>query len=460
MKRCITAVALALCLACSRSAQSAPKPEPAAAATHDHPPAGAPAQRGDEHGRGHADAHGEDDEHGHAGGHEHGHGHAAATDLDRPVDELFAARCEHGTKAHECAECRYEVGVVRVPARLVERGLVKKGVVGRQRIEAPLTVTGEVKFDERRVAHVAPRVQGAVRAVRVGLGERVRRGQPLIELESVGVGEAESEALAARAALRLARTNHDRQEQLRRERISSEKEYLQSRQELEAAQIRARAAEEKLGRLGMTAADLSRARGEGRLVLRAPADGVVLEMHAVAGELVGPEESVVTIGDTSAVWVWADLPEDRLAGVIGERGLRAEVSVKAFPGVAFPGAVDFVAPAMDERTRTLKVRVAVKNPDARLRAGMFANVRIFLPGEEQAVAVPRAAVLEDEGRSFVFVHHHGEYWVRRRVEAGRAWHDWVEVKGGLAGGETVVADGSFLLKSDVLRSKMGAGCAD
>jgi len=91
---------------------------------------------------------------------------------------------------------------------------------------------------------------------------------------------------------------------------------------------------------------------------------------------------------------------------------------------------------------------------------MFANVRVFLPGDEEAVAVPKAAVLSDEGRSFVFVHHHGEYWVRRPVEPGRAWHEWIEVKRGLSGKETVVADGSFLLKSDVLRSKMGAGCAD
>jgi cobalt-zinc-cadmium efflux system membrane fusion protein len=134
--------------------------------------------------------------------------------------------------------------------------------------------------------------------------------------------------------------------------------------------------------------------------------------------------------------------------------------VKAFPDAAFPGRVDFVGPAMDERTRTVKVRVAAANPDARLRAGMFATVRIFLPGQEEALAVPRAAVLADEGRSFVFVHREGEWWVRRPLEPGRAWAGWVEVRGGLAEGDRVAADGAFLLKSDVLRSKMGAGCAD
>jgi membrane fusion protein, heavy metal efflux system len=186
-------------------------------------------------------------------------------------------------------------------------------------------------------------------------------------------------------------------------------------------------------------------------------------MHAVPGELVKPDESIVTVGDVSSVWVWADLHEDQLGRVLDAQRaarLRAEVAVKAFPDAAFPGTVDFVGPSMDERTRTVKVRVAVANRDARLRAGMFASVRIFLPGREEALAVPAAAVLSDEGRSFVFVHHHGDYWIRRPVEPGRRWGDWVEVKQGLAGGETLAADGAFLLKSDVLRSKMGAGCAD
>jgi cobalt-zinc-cadmium efflux system membrane fusion protein len=437
-----------------------------------------PAEGGEEHGAGkraassgdRGDAHAERGD-GHADdGDAHGHGHGeGGSDLDRPVDELFAATCEHGSKAHECAECRYEVGVVRVPAKLLEGGLVKKAGVSRRRVEAPVALTGEVRFDERKVAHVSPRVAGAVRRVHASLGERVRRGQPVVELESVELGEAESELLAAQAALRLARASLERQEQLRSERISSEKEYLAARQEHEAAQIRARTAKEKLARLGVAPADLERlasaggSAGDGALVVRAPADGLVLEMHAVPGELVKPEESILTVGDVSSMWVWADLHEDQLGRVLDAQRaarLRAEVAVKAFPDASFPGTVDFVGPTMDERTRTVKVRVAAANPDAKLRAGMFASVRLFLPGDEEALAVPRAAVLADEGRSFVFVHHEGEYWIRRPVEPGRRWVDWVEVKEGLSGTETVAADGSFLLKSDVLRSKMGAGCAD
>jgi cobalt-zinc-cadmium efflux system membrane fusion protein len=258
-------------------------------------------------------------------------------------------------------------------------------------------------------------------------------------------------------------------ESLRKEQIASEKEWLLSRQEREASEIRARAAREKLVRLGLSSAEVQAlpgrgaAAGRGALVLRAPAAGVVLEMHAVPGELVRPDQSILTVGDLSELWLWADLYEDQLGRVVtgaAKGSLRAGVAVKAYPGEVFPGKVDFVGPTMDEKTRTVKVRIGLQNPGGKLRAGMFAAVQLYLPGEDEALAVPRAAVLSDEGRAFVFVHQEGEYFIRRPIETGRSSLDWVEVKKGLSGGETLASAGAFLLKSDVLRSKMGAGCAD
>ncbi|HOC44258.1 MAG TPA: efflux RND transporter periplasmic adaptor subunit [Thermoanaerobaculales bacterium] len=388
------------------------------------------------------------------------------SDLDRPVDELFRAACEHGRQTFACDECRWEVGVVRVPASLVDGGLVETAGVGRRAIAVPLTLTGEVRFDERRVAHCSSQVEGIIRAVHVAPGDMVRRGQPLLEIESVVVGEAQAAYLEARGLLDIARRNFERVSALKQEAIASEKEYLQARQELEAAEIRSEGALGTLSRLGAGAGEAGPNAGgnaRGRFVLRAPASGTVLTMHAVPGEVARTEESLVTVGDSSTVWVWADLYERDIAAVSrahAAQPLAAAVAVKAYPGEQFPGVVDLISPAMDESSRTVKVRVAVANPDRRLLAGMFASVEVFLPGSQEVLAVPREALLEDEGRSFVFVHHHDDYFVRRPVEAGRTWDRWIEVTSGLEAGQTVVAEGAFLLKSDVLRSKMGAGCAD
>jgi len=399
--------------------------------------------------------------------HDHEHGEATeASDLDRPVEELFAADCEHQVKTFACDECRYEVGVVRVPASLVEGGLVATVRAEPRAVDVAVPLTGEVRYDERRVGHVSPLVEGVVSAVHVALGDRVRRGQALAELECAAVGEAQAEHLAAQGMLDLARRNLERVAGLRGEAIASEKEFLLAKQEADAARIRADEARGQLARFGMSEAavrDLADGKGLGRLTLRAPLDGAVLAMHAVPGEVAATGTPLFTVGDHATVWVWADLYERDLATVAGaqsSRELAATVAVKAYPGETFAGTVDLVGPSMDETSRTVKVRVEVPNPDGCLLAGMFADVALLLPGTEAVLALPPAAVLEDEGRAFVFVHHHDDYFVRRPVKSGRSAAGWVEVLSGLDPGQTVVAEGAFLLKSDVLRAKMGAGCAD
>jgi len=391
---------------------------------------------------------------------------AETSDLDLPVDTLFSRACGHGVKAYECGECRYEVGVVKAPPGLFADGLFKETKVVRRRVEQSLTLTGEVGFDERRVRHVSAPADGIIRRVHTVLGDSLTAGQPILEIESVAVGEAEEDYLAARALLTLARRNHDRVAELQREGIASEREFFEARQELEAADIRVGAALGRLMRLGMSgedAAALTPDAARGLVTLRASASGTVLSLQAVPGKAARPDESLAVIGDNSTVWVSADLYErdlKRVARSCASETVPAALSTTAYPGETFSGTVDFISPVMEETSRTAKLRVKASNPGGRLLAGMFVTVKIFLPGDEETAAVPETAVLEDEGRAFVFVHHHDDYYVRRPVETGRTWPDWTEIVEGLTGGETIVADGSFLMKSDVLRSKMGAGCAD
>ncbi len=387
-----------------------------------------------------------------------GHGHGPEkSDLDRPVEELVGLTCEHQVKTYLCDECRYEVGFVKVVPSLVDEGLIRTSTALRKNVSVPLALTGEVRFDERRVGHVSSQVEGIIKKVFVTLGDPVKAGQPLAELESVTVGEGQTALYETQGILALARKNYQWAEQLRQKNISSEKEFLEAKQELEAARIRSNGAWGRLRSLGSTGAS------GGRVKLIAPVDGTVLMMHSVMGEVARTDEKLFTIVDNAIVWVWADVYERDLEAVkTGQAAgkLSAKITVKAYPGTEFTGTVDLVSPAMDEATRTIKVRIEVNNADGRLLAGMFTRVQLFLPAQESALTVPETAVLEDDGRSFVFVHFQGEYHVRRPVRTGRAWPGWVEIVSGLQENAVVVSDGAFLLKSDVLRSKMGAGCAD
>jgi len=397
------------------------------------------------------------------------HGHDEGSDLDETVEALFASRCEHGVAAHTCAECRYEVGVVKVPENLIAEGLIQVDAVGTHRFGMRVQLTGEVQFDESRIAHLGPRLPGVVGRVMVDLGQRAAAGTPLMAIDSAELAEAEAAYLGAAAKHRLAQAALERKRVLHEAQISSEREYLEAKQELEAAMIQNNAERQKLLRLGLTEGEIAQLEqagitgATGHYLLRAPFDGEVMELHAVRGERVEPDAQLLLFGEVDTVWVWVDVYEDDLAAVASAAGssrLPAEVQVRAWPGTTFSGWLDFVGRTMDERTRTVKARIAVSNPAGRLRPGMFATVELVIGTADEGTAVPATAILADEGRDFVFLHHIDDYFVRRPVHTGRQAGGWIEVVDGVQPGQMIAVAGGFLLKSDVLRSKMGAGCAD
>jgi cobalt-zinc-cadmium efflux system membrane fusion protein len=114
---------------------------------------------------------------------------------------------------------------------------------------------------------------------------------------------------------------------------------------------------------------------------------------------------------------------------------------------------------MDEHTRTVKIRVQVKNPENKLRPGMFADVAVLIPGEGHMNAVPQNAVMSDAGNYFVFRHFKDDLWVRCDVIPGQSQGGYVEILKGISEADRIITGGAFMLKSEVLKEKMGGGCA-
>ncbi len=406
-------------------------------------------------------------DHGGHEGHDHG-GHDHGGDLEKSVDELMAAGCEHGTRAVDCDECRYEVGAVRVDPLLVELALVSFDEVRRADVALPIEMNATVGFDQLRTVHVSPRVAGTVRALEVDYGDQVKRGQTLFTLDSQELGEAAGAYLEAQATARLAEQTLQRQEDLRAAGVTSEREYEQAVQEQQAAAIQRATARDRLLRMGLTGAEIDpiQAGGGGAaigvLAVRAPLDGTVLDLHASPGELVGPGAETALVGDLSTVWVWADVYEADLATVaaaLAAGEVPATFTTPAVPGEAFDGSVDVLGAALDPTTRTTRARIVVDNAGGLLRAGMFGSVTLALAGREGSLTVPSVAVCRDGDQAFVFVRGEGDLFFRRPVVAGRSADGVTEVRGDVRAGQEVLADGSFLAKSEVLKEKMGAGCA-
>jgi cobalt-zinc-cadmium efflux system membrane fusion protein len=462
--RLFTALGFALSLAAAAAAglyygrsTSPAQPTAASPALHDEH------EEGDGGG-----AHHDGKEAGHTEDDGHGHGPSEVSDLDRPVNELFAGKCEHDIPHYTCDECRYELGVVKLDADVVSKegkpGLVEAIPAGTASFEESIRLTGEVHVSDARTVHVASPLSGVVLASPALAGQRVAAGNVLFEIDSHDVAEAKADLLKKTAALDLATKTAEREALLFEKKISAEMEVQEARARQTEARIELDGARSRLIRLGIPAGEHP-APGNaedalsGRVAVRASRAGTVLEGHANPGEYVEAGKELFVISDLSEVWVWADLKDADLAA-LSATGKAAAAMIEGPAGVVARGSVDIVSGTVSEQTRTARARIVVPNPRGALRPGMFVTVRIAAPGGGTAIAVPKVAVIADEGRPFVFVHHEGDYWVRRPVTLGRRVDDKVEIVAGLVPGQRIIADGSFLLKSDVLRSKMGAGCAD
>jgi cobalt-zinc-cadmium efflux system membrane fusion protein len=395
---------------------------------------------------------------------DHGHATEAVS-----LDELEKQRCEHDVSIIDCDECRFEVGVVRIDPAAAQ-SLIETGSVQNIDRSKTLRFTGQVQLDRTKAVDVVPTGGGRVEQVNKLLGEKVQKGEILAVIHSDDLGQAKAHFLEIQSALELAQTTFNREKDLYEKKISSQADYLTALNELKAAQASYAAADKKLRLFGLETEQIEAVKNEEEngsfadLVLRAPQAGTLITQNISAGQIINTTESVYTIADLSNLWVWCDVYEKDLAILhdqsAKDKPLFATVKVKAFESDEFTGEVDFVGNLMDEHTRTVKIRVQVKNPENKLRPGMFADVQIPIPLGGQMLAVPQTAVMSDTGENFVFQHWKNDLWVRQDVAIGDRYGNLIELLSGLPQGAKIVTGGAFMLKSDVLREKMGAGCAD
>jgi cobalt-zinc-cadmium efflux system membrane fusion protein len=388
-----------------------------------------------------------------------GDSHAAGDSDDEEAhrdDDHQSGEADHaeGEKGHGHGEEREALKLS--DAELKTAG-VRVAEVKVQAVADQISVPATVQADQSRMAHVAPKVSGRIVRIHVRLGDSVQRGQVLATIDSIEVGEAQAAYVDSRAQLDLAQSSFERARQLFEEQIIPQKDWLQAQADLEKARAAERAAAGRLRLLGV-----SRPTGQGDpssvYTLVAPFAGTVTELeNAVQGELAKPEEGLFTVADLSRVWVQASLPEADLPRV--RVGAPAAIEVAAYPGERFEGRVAYVSSGLDRETRTVQARIEVPNPKGRLKMEMFATAHIEAgAGEEQALVVPREAVVLMDGKPAVFVREDGGFEARG-VELGQPLARGTVVRSGVRPGEQVVVAGAYALKARVLKSQMGEGHA-
>jgi len=345
---------------------------------------------------------------------------------------------------------------------------IETEIVTPQSIAGVIPATGKILVPENRVAVIGPVNQGRIVRLYAGQGTRVRKGQKLADLESADIDQAEADYLKAladyenavrssAAEVKLAQESYDRNKLLYEQRVTAGKNLQSAEHDLEVAKAAREsavngtkaaltAARRKLLILGLNDATIDALAKKTDLAatfsLNSPIDGIVVERNATVGASVGTDANLFKIIDLSEVWIDADVFEKDLPRV--RPGQEVKLTVTAFPQSTFSGRVILINSVLDPETRTVKVRTEVANPDGRLKPDMFANVQIVTDVNRAAISIPQSAVLNDEGKTIVFVAE-GNGYKKRQVQVGIQNNDRVEIVDGLTAGDKVVVKGNYLL---------------
>jgi membrane fusion protein, multidrug efflux system len=290
-------------------------------------------------------------------------------------------------------------------------------VVKSERLASALNALGTARANE--AVEITSKASNIVTAVRFEDGQRVQRGQVLVELDSAQARAdlAEAEAASAESASQVKRSK-----ELIESRVISASQFEQLEATMKANQARVAAA---------------RARLEDTII-RAPFPGRVGLRRVSLGSLVSSGTTITTLDDISVIKVDFSVPENFLASL--REGLKVSATAAAFPGRQFTGTVTGVDSRVDPVSRSVTVRAEVPNADLALKPGMFLNVSLARD-EHQALMVPEAALVPEQSRQFLFVVADGRA-LRREVRIGRRQPGRVEIVAGLQAGEQVIVEGT------------------
>jgi RND family efflux transporter MFP subunit len=348
------------------------------------------------------------------------------------------------------------VVVILTPEASQRAGIVL-APVSAGRDTSTLRLPGVIEPNAYKQVVVTPLVGGRVTRVLAELGQSVRRGQPLAEIFSPELAEAETRFVSARAELDAHERELQRTEKLVEIGSASRQELERLHAEHTAKLTAVESARSRLELLGLspsTIANLGPGKDVGTVTtVTAPIAGVVTERAANSGLNVDMTAKLFTIVDLSTVWVVADLYEKDFSRV--HAGASAGVTTKAFPGAALHGRVSYIDPQVNPETRTAKVRVEVANPKQELRLGMFADVNIEAEGGGAAAVMPQAAVQNVGNRTVVYIADPNQpgRFIERDVHLGDRSENDVFVLSGVRPGESVVAAGSFAVRAE--RDRLG-----
>jgi cobalt-zinc-cadmium efflux system membrane fusion protein len=322
-------------------------------------------------------------------------------------------------------------------------------VASTTHLKAKLSLAGKIAYGEDRYSRISSPVQGRVLEVRGRLGDQVKAGQILLVVDSPDIAQAYSDFIKEESDVTYATRAYELAKDLYETKALALKDLKQAENDLIKAKAEFRRSKERLLSLRVPAAELEKPLDKqqitSRFEMRSPLSGTIVERTVTPGQSVGGDSQVLfTVADLESLQVVADVYERDLDLV--SAGQTASVAVEAYPGVAFQAIIATIGDIVDANSRTIKVRAWVDNQSHKLKPEMFARLNINLGDGTSFLSIPKEALLEIDGKEYVYVAEGEGHFVKREVKVVTVSSDYLRVLDGLKPGERVVTKGAILLK--------------
>jgi cobalt-zinc-cadmium efflux system membrane fusion protein len=313
--------------------------------------------------------------------------------------------------------------------------------VKSQDYSAQFITTGVIKPLAGHLAHVTTPFDGRVVKSFVRLGEKVRAGTPLFEVNSTDYLETVRTCMQARQQMELAEKNFLRKKELLESGVSSRKDYDEAKMEFEMAEKECEKTNAILEIYNLNPRDADMAKP---LIVRSPIAGEIVQTEITVGQYIKSDaEPIVTIADLEKIWVIARVKEKDL-GTINLKD-SADVIAESFPDKPIKGVVNYIGNMMDEQTRSVEVYLECENQERILKPGMFITTR-FYRELDNVIIIPSSSLLQDEESSYVFMEIAPDLYLKKNIYAETIGERKVIVRSGLNEGDIIVSEGAIYLR--------------
>jgi membrane fusion protein, copper/silver efflux system len=324
-----------------------------------------------------------------------------------------------------------EPGAVMISPERQQLIGVKTAMVHMMNLEKTIRAVGKLEYDEQKQVIVTTKIEGWIEKLYIDYtGKLVEKGQPLFTIYAPDLVAAQQEYLLA----------------LKSKKYLADSPFKDSQ---ESSQSLIDAAKKKLQLWDVTEKQIAELEKTGEvtktITIYSPATGFVVEKMAVQGTKIMPGETLFKLVDFSTVWLIADIYEYELPLV--KLGQTAMITLSNIPGKKFSGKINYIYPALEEATRTAKVRFVLLNPEYALKPGMFANAELQIPLGKKLV-IPDNALIDTGTKQIVIVAGEDGHFTPKEVKLGTKIEGYDEILSGVSEGDNVVTNANFLIDSE------------